>query len=127
MFAPLDDPSRLTSAVPLKGGETAEEAVQRLDAFVAQAVGPELKPGEGPMIHQSFGFLLGLLDLPDAALAQNPYGVALVLGRSRQLGLDPAKLKERIKELKEADLRRAAKEIFAPARRGAAVVTVKEP
>jgi len=126
MFAPLDDPSKLTATVPLKGGETAGQAVERLDAFVAQAVGPGLKGGEGQRVLQSFGFLLGLIDLPEAALAQNPYGVALILGRSRQLGVDPAKLKERIQGLKEEDLRRAAKEIFAPGRRGAAVVTVKD-
>lgn len=125
-FAPLDDPSRISIAVPLKPGESGDQAIQRLEAFVEESVRGDLKEGEAQTVLQSFGFILGLTDAPEAMLAMNPYGVAIVTGRSRQMGLEPAKLKESLKGLKNDDLKRVVRELFAPDRRGAAVVVVKD-
>jgi zinc protease len=122
----MDDPSKISVSAPLKSGESPEQAVRRLEDFVEETLRKELKEGEAQMVRQMFGFILGMTDVPEAMLAMNPYGVAMVLGRSRQMGLEPAKLKGSLQGLKDEDLRRAAKETFAPDRRGAAVVTVKE-
>ena len=69
------------------------------------------------------GPFLGLADVPDQFLAQNPYGVAFSLARREQLGLDPARLNRALDALTEQDLRRAAAEVFAPARHAGAVIT----
>lgn len=122
LFAPLDDPSTLSVGVRPGAGETDEAALARLDAFVAGAVGPPLRGDDAAGTLNAFGFLLGLSDVPDAALAQNPYGVAFSLGRRRQLGLDPALLRESIRNVKEGDLCRA-RDLFSPARRAAALVS----
>jgi zinc protease len=122
IFAPLDGPSILTVSVLPRAGETDEAALARAEAFLARTIGSEVQGDDGATTRNAFGFLLGLVDLPDAALAGNPYGVAFSLGRRHQLGLDPARLRESIRNVKEDDLRRA-REIFSPARRAAAFVS----
>jgi hypothetical protein len=122
VFAPLDDPSALSIGVRPGAGETDEAALARLDAFVAGAVRPAAQGEDAAGTLNAFGFLLGLADLPDTALAQNPYGVAFSRGRRRQLGLDPARLRESILNVKDDDLRRA-RELFSPSRRAAALVS----
>ena len=70
--------------------------------------------------------ILGLDDLPDALLGQNPYGVAFSLARREQLRLDPAKLNRALDALTDDDLRRAAAEIFAPSRHAGAVISIEK-
>ena len=124
VFAPLDDPSVLTVSCTPGEGETDEAALARVEAFVSGTVGPGMRGDDAALALNSFGFLLGLVELPDAALARNPYGVAFSLGRRRQMGIDPARIRASLGALKEEDLREARK-LFAPGRRSAAVVSVK--
>ena len=95
----------------------------RLEKLVADAVAPGIRQDERASTRQMFGFLLGTSDLPDFALARNPYGLALSLARREQLGLDSVKLGRALDALTEAELRRAAAEFLAPARDGAAIVS----
>jgi zinc protease len=118
----MDDPSTLSVGVRPRAGETEEVALGRAEAFVAGTVGPAAQGEDAAGALNAFGFLMGLSDLPDAALAQNPYGVAFSRGRRHQLGLDPSRLRESILNVKDDDLRRA-RELFSPARRAAGLVS----
>ena len=106
-----------------KPGETAAQAIARLESFVAETIAPPLGDDERASARQMFAFFLGTADIPDFALAQNPYGAALSLARREQLGIDAVKLNRAFDALTEADLRRAAGEIFAPARHAAAFIS----
>src|SRR5262249_11421780 len=84
-FPLLEDPAVLSVSTTAKPGETAAQSVARLEAFVAEATAPKLVANEGVSVRQTFGFFLGTAELPDFALARNPYGVALALARREQL------------------------------------------
>jgi zinc protease len=125
-FTPLDDGSVVAISATVKPGETPAKAFERIESFVAEAIGPKLKAGEAAEAKQQLGFILGLGDLPDSALGQNPYGVAFSLARRDQLGLDPARLGRAIEALTDQDLRRAATAIFAPGRHAGAIAGIGE-
>ncbi len=125
-FPLLEDPAALGVSGPAKPGEPAPQALARLESFVAETIAPPLREDERASLRQMFGFFLGTADLPDFALAQNPYGVALSLARREQLGLDPARLNREIDALTEQDLRRASAEIFAPARHAGALISPEQ-
>jgi zinc protease len=74
---------------------------------------------------QQFGFLLGLVDLSDALLANNPYGVAFSLGRREQLTIAPAELRRTWNGITDDELRRAAKEVFSPDHHAGAFIAVE--
>jgi zinc protease len=125
-FAMLDDPGVLSVNFPARRGESAEKARQRLEGFVKAAVEPKLGRDEQDSVLETFGFFLGVADVPDRMLAQNPYGVAFSLGRRHQLGIDSDKLKKSLTAVTDEDLRRAAKAIFAPDRQAGAFLSIKE-
>lgn len=124
-FMPLDDSAAVYVTSDLGKEETGEQALARLDQFVAGGSEAKRFDNDVARVKQWFGFLLGLSEAPDAALANNPYGVAFSLGRRHQLGIDPAKLTNALEAVTEDDLRRAAA-LFAKERRGAAVIQVAE-
>ncbi len=126
MYPLLEDPAVVRLTATPKDGETAKQVVARLEGVVAKAVGPALRKGEASAAASAVGLFLGTADLPEDALAENPYAVALALGRREQLGVDGARLKAALAALTEADLRAAAKEVFGPDRHAAAVITVRE-
>jgi zinc protease len=119
-FPLLEDPAVLGISAAAKPGETAAAALTRLEAFLAETTAPRLRDEERAAARQTLGFFLGTAELPDFALAQNPYGVALSLARREQLGFDPARLNRALDTLTEQDLRRAASEVFAPSRHAGA-------
>ena len=119
-FPLLEDPAVLGVSGAAKAGETAAQAFARLEAFVAETTAPTLRDDERAAARQIFGLFLGTADLPDFALAQNPYGVALSLARREQLGLDSTRLNRALESLTEKEFRRAAEEVFAPSRHAAA-------
>ncbi len=123
-FTPLDDGSIVAVSAGVQPGETAAKAIGRLETFVAETIEPKLRSNESVATQLQLGPFLGLTSQSDAFLSQNPYGVAFSLARREQLGLDPAKLKAALEALTEEDLRRAAAEIFAPARHAGAVISV---
>ena len=69
-----------------------------------------------------FGRLLGLADLPDAALAEDPYAVAFGIGRREQLGIDPARLRKALEAATAKDVQRVLREVFAEDKYAAALV-----
>ena len=125
-FPLLDDPAMLGVTTRLNRGETPRQTLGRLETFVAEAVEPKLGANECDSAQQTFGFFLGTASLPDPLLVTNLYGVAFSLARREQLGIDPARLTQALRTVTDQDLRRAAKEIFAPGRHADAFITPKD-
>jgi zinc protease len=124
LYSPLlEDPAVLGASITARPGETAAQAFARLEAFVAGTIAPPLRDDERASARQIFAFYLGTAEIPDVALGQNPYGAALSLVRREQLGIDSARLNREFDALTEAGLRRAAAEIFAPARHAGAFIS----
>jgi zinc protease len=121
-FPLLEDPAVLGVSAPVTPGETAPQAIKRLESFVAATIAPPLRADEGRAARQAFALFLGTGEIPDLALAQNPYGAALALARREQMGIDPRKLNRAFDALTEREFRRAANEVFNPARHAGAIV-----
>jgi zinc protease len=126
-FTPLDDGSVVAISATIRPGETQDKAFERIEKFVAETIKPKLGAGEPDAVKQQLGFLLGLGNIPDAALGENPYGVAFSLARRDQLGLDAARLGKALESVTDADLRRVAAEVFAPGRHAGAVAGAGGP
>jgi zinc protease len=125
-FPLLDDPAVLSVSAMAKPGENAAAAIARLESFVAGTIAPPLRADERASARQVFAFFLGTAEIPDAALAQNPYGAAFTLARREQLGIDSLALKRAFDALTERDVRRAAGAIFSPDRHGAAFLSLEK-
>jgi zinc protease len=119
----LEDPAVLGISATAKADETVPRAIARLESFVADTIAPQLRDDERASARETFALFLGTAEIPNFALAQNPYGAALSLARREQLGIDPLKLKGAFDALTERDLRRAAGEIFTPARHAGAFLS----
>ena len=125
-FAPLDDPAVFSLIMAPQAQETPQAAIDRLGAFVEGVSTDPMNPGDAQATLFGMGVLLGLVDMPDAMWAQNPYGLAFSLGRRYQLGFDPVKLRKAVEGVKTDDLRRAAGELFAAKKRAAVIVQPTE-
>jgi zinc protease len=121
-FAALDDPAAVSLCAPMKDGEEPDQAVARLEAFVAEAAKAELTTSDRMVTLQTFNFAFTLLSVPDRMLAQNLYGVAFGMGRRAQMGIDSATLKGAIETVTTDDLRRAAETVFSKKVQAAVVV-----
>jgi len=121
-FAPLDDPAAITISIPLRPGETPEQVIARLQTFVLGVAQPYLDAADIQAAEGAFGLPLGLVDLPDAALAQNLYGTAFSLGRRAQMGINPAALGSALRRMTADDVGRAANGVFSADDRAAVVV-----
>ena len=119
-FPLLEDPAVLGVSGKAKPGETPPRALARLESFVAETIAPPLRDDERTSARQMFAMFLGTAEMPDFALAQNPYGAALALARREQMGIDSTAIGRAFDSLTERDLRRAADAIFAPERRAGA-------
>ena len=122
-FPVLEDPAVLGVSAVMKPGETALRAIASLESFVADTVAPPVRNDERAAARQNFALFLGTAEVSDFALAQNPYGAALSMARREQLGIDPLKLGREFDALTERVIRRAADEIFAPARHTGALIS----
>jgi zinc protease len=122
-FPLLEDPAVFAISVNAKPGERASDVIVRLESIVAHTITPSLRADERASAPQMFALFLDTADIPDFALASNPYSAALALARREQLGIDPAKLKRSFEALTDSHLRRAAKEILAPTRHAAALIS----
>jgi zinc protease len=121
-FTPMDDGAVVAVSTPLRPGETSKQAFARLEAFVAETVGPKLQADEPSAALQMIGSLFGTVTVPDEMLAQNTYGVAFALGRREQMKLDPARFNQSMKAVTDQALRKAAAEFFDPAKHAGAFV-----
>src|SRR5262249_54745703 len=126
-FTPLDDGSVIAISAAVKRGETPAKAFERIEQFVAETIRPKLGAGGAAGAKQQLGVLLRRSDLPEAALVQNPYGVAFSLARRDQIGFEGARLGRAMEALTDQDLKRAAKAIFDPGRHAGAIAGVGDP
>jgi zinc protease len=122
-FFILEDPFVLGVSAPTKPGETTAQAFARMEGFVADTIEPPLRDDERKAAREMFARPLGTVEFPDFALAEDPYGVALSLGRWEQLRIDPTQLNRAFDALTEQDLRRAAGAIFTPSRHAGTLIT----
>jgi zinc protease len=122
-FPLLEDPAVMGLTAKVKPGENSAGAIARLESIVADTIGAPLRSEERASARQTFALFLGTAEIPDFAMAQNPYGAALALARREQLAIDTPKLNRAIDDLTEKELRRAAGEIFDPARHAAALLS----
>ncbi len=120
-FAPLDDP-HVVAIVGPTGTQTDEQAIASLEALLKAAFDRPFSAADLPATRNTFGWMLGLADVPDAMLARNPYGAGLATGRRVQMGIDPAALRARLDAVTADDVARAAATVFARQRRAAVVV-----
>jgi zinc protease len=126
VFTPLDDGAVVAISAKVNPGESNDQAIRRLEAFVVEATAPKLRDQEAATARQAFGTLLGIVEQPGDILAQDPYGVAFSLARRERLGLDPAKLNRALDALTDDDLRRAAAEVFAPDRHAGVAISIEK-
>jgi len=120
-FAPVDDPHVVALMAPATG-RTPEQAIASLEKMLATAAGQPFSAVDLDAARNTFGWMLGVADVPDAMLARNPYGAALAAGRRVQMGIDPASLRARLDAVTAEDVARAAATVFAADRRAAVVV-----
>jgi zinc protease len=114
----------LTVSGVIKDGEAPQQALARLERFVADTIRSGFSPETRHSAREQFGFLLGFVEMPESLLARNPYGVAFSLARRLQLGLDVANLRRNLDGLTETEFRRAASVIFAPNKHAGACVVI---
>lgn len=119
----LIDPDVCVVQAPLLPDEAPQAGIARLRQFVDLTLRPAPTATDFTQTRNAFGFPLRLT--PDTAMAfqQNPYGVALALGRQAQLGFDSKKLLAALRKVNASALQRVRKSYFHPKRSGAAVVT----
>lgn len=126
-YAPLlDDPNKVFISAALLEGESPSDARKRLEEFLAGVIEPKLQTGDVDRVKGTLGFLLWPDAFPELILAQNLCGVAFSLGRRAQLGIDSEALGKALEGVTEADLRRAAKEVFGEDRRAAVIAKVEQ-
>jgi predicted Zn-dependent peptidase len=121
-FTPLDGPETIAFSTVVEPDETPEAAIGRLESFVAEALKPKLTPEDIMRVSETFGRFLGTVDLPVTTWVQNLYGKAFSIGRRVQLGFDSGELKKALQAVRDEDLQRVAREIFAPEKRAAVIV-----
>ena len=80
-FPVLEDSAVIGTSASAKAGETVDRTIARLESFVAETIAPTLRDDDRAAARQVFALPLGTTQIPDFALAQNPYAVALALGR----------------------------------------------
>lgn len=125
-FPPMDDPTTIVLQAALSPGQDAEPVLKQLDQRLQAALTPKLEPHEKLTAINTLAFLLGTVDLPDALLRHNLYGLAFGLGRRHQLGLDGNELRAAIQGVTDADVQRLATTVFAPEKRITVIVEVEE-
>jgi hypothetical protein len=125
-FTPLGDGAVVIVSSPAHKGQNAAKAIARLEAFVAETIGPQIQERELVATSRELAPILGASAIPDEVLGQNPCGVAFELGRWEQLGVDPVALGQSIEAVANPDLGRVATEVFAPSRHAGAFVVVEK-
>jgi zinc protease len=125
-FTPLDDGAVISISTTPKPEESTSGTFKRLEDFVAQTIEAKLGMFERMTARRQFGPFLGLVESPDSVLINNPYGVAFSLGRREQWKLKSADLITACDSVTDDQIRRAAREVFAPDRRARAIIAVEK-
>ena len=113
VFAPLDDPDFLLVQAGVGKDEAPEAAAARIEKFVRDTIDPPMRPDEGKTAKFQLATFLGTMPLPDAMLAENPYGAAFALGRRDQLGVDGASLAKALDAVTDESLAKGRTALFA--------------
>jgi zinc protease len=122
-FMPMDDFGTVYVMSKTNEGETCDQAVERWSKFVADSVHGKDLISAGPSARDRYFFLLNTKEIPDS-LQGNMYGVAFVLGREKQLGIDGRQLGIALDQLEQGAIEQCAKEYFGEDKR---VTVVLEP
>ena len=124
-YAVLDGPEAMFICKSFPSAEEAAATEKELREFVRQTI-EEVRSADAEVALQMFGFLLGLTELSDQAVAQNTYGVAFSLARTQQLKINSEELRRKIRDVTNDELRLAAREFFAEDRSALVSVITKE-
>jgi zinc protease len=122
MYRLLDDPDVVSISVYLKKGETPAQSRARMETIISSILERPYSSEDGAMARNMFGYFAGLVEWPASQAGKNLYGYAFAVGRRRQLGSDPARLRKALESLDEETFRRAVKKYFAEGPAGRAVV-----
>ncbi|MEZ6210922.1 MAG: hypothetical protein R3B46_06700 [Phycisphaerales bacterium] len=76
------------------------------------------------MTSMQFGWMFGSPNVPEAALVNNPYGVAFALGRAELMGINWPTLRDRLNNLTREDMESAAESIFSESNSAEVIVSV---
>lgn len=114
VFTPLDDPSTVTFiCAPVQPDETEEAIVAAtrspIDALMARPAAALARA----RATQTYASMLGVIELPPAALAMNPYFAAMLLARHEQLRVDSAAIAQAMAAATHGDMLRVAATWFA--------------
>jgi len=121
-FAPLDDPDTLYVMAETKKTETTDKTVERLSAFVAEAIAAKELDSASPNSKEQFTFLLGTMQIPDSMLCNNLYGTAFSLARQLQLEIKGKQLADDLDHLRQESIDQCAKKYFGEDHRAVVVV-----
>jgi hypothetical protein len=124
-YAPIDDPWVVALTDLIHDNDDADRVVRALRDFVSETIEQELTSDEIAKARATFGYALGLADYTHEMLAQNPYAVALGLGRRRQMGIDTQAISAQLEALTTEDIRTAGEAVFDP-ERCATVIAIVE-
>ena len=125
VYAVPEEPGVLLVSSPVGAKENAKQAVTRLERFISEAVGAEVRASDVPATKRAFAWMLGTADIPDHFLARNLYGLAWSVGRRAQLGIDSAKVAKAIEAVNTEALREAAQKVFSPGQRAGVIAVAK--
>ena len=121
-YSVLEDPSVLAISSFLKPGETPEQAMERLQETLTETADGPPQPMEAMMVTQCASMWFDSSQLPDMALAQNPYGVALSIARCQQLQIRGPVLRARLSNVTAQSLQAVARKVLSPGNRAAVVI-----
>lgn len=124
-YALLDRPDIVFVCVVPKTAETPAQTIERIDAFVAATLAPELAARDTAFVQTAYGVPLGLQPFPAQMAKHNLYGAAFTAGRHAQLALDPITVRKALGALEETQFRRVVSAVFHRERRAAVVVVTR--
>ncbi|MCA9306707.1 MAG: insulinase family protein [Phycisphaerales bacterium] len=124
-YALIDDPHTLYIAATATSEDELDNARDKIDELIkAATIESADKPVDTPMTAMQFGWMFGSTDVPEAALVNNPYGVAFALGRAELMGINWPTLRGRLNNLTREDMESAAESIFSESNSAEVIVSV---
>lgn len=124
-YSALFDPSTLFLTIPIKPGETAEQAVARIDAFLVEAVKSPVGSADRVIAKNRFSFELRTVRQQDSFAAQNLYGFAFTASLRAKLGLDTMDFGKAIDGVTAEQWGQVSQAVLSTNRRVAVVATPK--
>jgi len=123
LFQPLDAPDVVTLVWNLDAGTAADEAAQRLEAWVEERLDRPFEAQEAKDLAEAWAGYLATADVPEAGLAMNPYLAAFGALRRAALGIDSAALARELAALDQETFDAMREAVFGEGQ-GATVVVL---